>query len=400
MTQTTKTASIFDEVIDRTKTNSMKWAYSKQLLNADEAAANPLPMWVADMDFKAPQAVIDALHEAVEEGVFGYPGGATESYQQAVINWQKKRFGWSVKPEWLVQASGIITSLKTAAQAFSNPGDSILIQPPVYAHFHNDMLMNGRHLAFAPLIRTESGYEFDVQVFEDAIQPNTKVFIMSNPHNPTGNVWTEAELRTMGEICERHGILVIADEIHQDLIINPTKKHIPFASLGDRFAENSITCTAPSKTFNLPGLQSATLIIPNAKLRAEFERQYERNMFPLVNTLGMVAAEAAYAHGEAWLEEMLEYLRGNHRFLAETISSATDKVKVLPADSLYLSWMDCRELGMTAQELDRFMLTKARLWLDKGQKFGVEGHGYMRINLGCPRSTVEEATRRLLDAIK
>ncbi|RUM55698.1 MAG: aspartate aminotransferase [Marinomonas sp.] len=400
MTQTTKTASIFDEVIDRTKTNSMKWAYSKQLLNADEAAANPLPMWVADMDFKAPQAVIDALHEAVEEGVFGYPGGATESYQQAVINWQKKRFGWSVKPEWLVQASGIITSLKTAAQAFSNPGDSILIQPPVYAHFHNDMLMNGRHLAFAPLIRTESGYEFDAQVFEDAIQPNTKVFIMSNPHNPTGNVWTEAELRTMGEICERHGILVIADEIHQDLIINPTKKHIPFASLGDRFAENSITCTAPSKTFNLPGLQSATLIIPNAKLRAEFERQYERNMFPLVNTLGMVAAEAAYAHGEAWLEEMLEYLRGNHRFLAETISSATDKVKVLPADSLYLSWMDCRELGMTAQELDRFMLTKARLWLDKGQKFGVEGHGYMRINLGCPRSTVEEATRRLLDAIK
>lgn len=400
MTQTTKTASIFDEVIDRTKTNSMKWAYSKQLLNADEAAANPLPMWVADMDFKAPQAVIDALHEAVEEGVFGYPGGATESYQQAVINWQKKRFGWSVKPEWLVQASGIITSLKTAAQAFSNPGDSILIQPPVYAHFHNDMLMNGRHLAFAPLIRTESGYEFDAQVFEDAIQPNTKVFIMSNPHNPTGNVWTEAELRTMGEICERHGILVIADEIHQDLIINPTKKHIPFASLGDRFAENSITCTAPSKTFNLPGLQSATLIIPNAKLRAEFERQYERNMFPLVNTLGMVAAEAAYAHGEAWLEEMLEYLRGNHRFLAETINSATDKVKVLPADSLYLSWMDCRALGMTAQELDRFMLTKARLWLDKGQKFGVEGHGYMRINLGCPRSTVEEATRRLLDAIK
>lgn len=400
MTQTTKTASIFDEVIDRTKTNSMKWAYSKQLLNADEAAANPLPMWVADMDFKAPQAVIDALHEAVEEGVFGYPGGATESYQQAVINWQKKRFGWSVKPEWLVQASGIITSLKTAAQAFSNPGDSILIQPPVYAHFHNDMLMNGRHLAFAPLIRTESGYEFDAQVFEDAIQPNTKVFIMSNPHNPTGNVWTEAELRTMGEICERHGILVIADEIHQDLIINPTKKHIPFASLGDRFAENSITCTAPSKTFNLPGLQSATLIIPNAKLRAEFERQYERNMFPLVNTLGMVAAEAAYAHGEEWLEEMLEYLRGNHRFLAETINSATDKVKVLPADSLYLSWMDCRALGMTAQELDRFMLTKARLWLDKGQKFGVEGHGYMRINLGCPRSTVEEATRRLLDAIK
>lgn len=222
---------------------------------------------------------------------------------------------------------------------------------------------------------------------------------MSNPHNPTGNVWSEDELRTIGEIYFRHGILVISDEIHQDLIINPDKKHTPFAMLGEVFAQNSITCTAPSKTFNLPRLQSANIFIPNTRIRDELKRQYNRNMFPLVNTLGMVAAEAAYTHGEEWLEAMLTYLRGNHSYFANAINSATSKITVLPADSLYLTWMDCRGLGMDAEALDNFMLTKARLWLDKGQKFGLEGHGYMRVNLGCPRCRVEEAVKRLVIAL-
>jgi cystathionine beta-lyase len=294
-----------------------------------------------------------------------------------------------------MQTPGIITTLKTAVQAFSAPGDSVLIQPPVYAHFHNDVLMNGRHLAFAPLERTETGYRFNAKLFEAAIRSNTKLFILSHPHNPTGNVWSEDELRTMGEICLRHNVLVISDEIHQDLIINPAKKHIPFASLGDTFAQNSVTCTAPSKTFNLPGLQSANVFVPNRRLREELHRQYDRNMFPLVNTLGMVAAEAAYAHGESWLEDMLVYLRANHAHFRNAVAEITPKIKVLPADSLYLAWMDCRALGMEAEALDKFMLTKARLWLDKGQKFGMEGRGYMRVNLGCPRSTVDEAISRL-----
>jgi cystathionine beta-lyase len=394
----TQGASPFDEVVDRRSSNSMKWACQNELLAPDEAAADPLPMWVADTDFKAPPAVLDALHGAVDHGVFGYPGGAPKSYVDAVIGWQAKRFGWEVRPEWILQTAGIITTLKTAVQAFSAPGDSVLIQPPVYAHFHDDVLLNGRHLAYAPLTRTEDGYRFDAAVFEAAIRPDTKLFILSHPHNPTGNVWSEDELRTMGEICARHGVLVISDEVHQDLIINPAKRHIPFASLGEEFAQNSITCTAPSKTFNLPGLQSANVFIPNRGLREELARQYERNMFPLVNVLGMVAAEAAYAHGEAWLEEMLAYLRANHAHFAESINSTLPQIRVLPADSLYLAWMDCRGLGMDAPTLDKFMLTKARLWLDKGQKFGVEGHGYMRVNLGCPRSTVDEAIRRLTAA--
>jgi cystathionine beta-lyase len=391
--------SIFDELVDRRHSNSMKWARPEAFLAPDEVAADPLPMWVADTDFKAPPVVIEALHDAVDHGVFGYPAGATESYLSAVVQWQAKRFGWEIDPAWVFQTAGIITSLKTAVQAFSSPGDSVLIQPPVYAHFHNDVLLNGRHLAPAPLERTETGYRFDAATFEAAIRPDTKLFILSNPHNPTGNVWTEDELRTMGEICALHGVMVIADEIHQDLIINPTLQHVPFASLGAEFAMNSITCTAPIKTFNLPGLQSANVFIPNRRLRDDFVRQYDRNIFPLVNVLGMVAAEAAYAHGEPWLEGMLTYLRANHAHFAASVNRATDRVQVLPADSLYLTWMDCRNLGLDAAALDRFMLLQARLWLDEGQKFGVEGHGYMRVNLGCPRSTVDEAIRRLTTAL-
>jgi cystathionine beta-lyase len=391
-------SSIFDEVVDRRGSNSMKW-HAAATLTPDEVAADPLPMWVADMDFRAPQAVLDALHEAVDHGVFGYPAGATGRYLDAVTGWQARRFGWDVPRDWVLTTAGVITTLKTAVQAFSAPGDSVLVQPPVYAHFHNDVLFNGRHLACAPLERTADGYRFDPGTFEAAIRPGTKLFILSNPHNPTGNVWSEAELTAMGEICARHGVLVIADEIHQDLIINPARRHVPFASLGPEFARNSITCTAPSKTFNLPGLQCANVFVPDRRLREELARQYERNVFPLVNVLGMVAGEAAYTHGEPWLEQLLGYLRANHARFAAAVNGATSKMRVLPADSLYLAWMDCRGLGLDAASLDKFMLTTARLWLDKGQKFGTEGHGYMRVNLGCPRVTVDEAIRRLTTAI-
>lgn len=387
--------SVFDEVVDRRTANSAKWAGGALWLAPDEVAADPLPMWVADMDFRSPRAVIDALHEAVEYGVFGYAAGPTGSYLDAVTGWQERRFGWEVPREWVVVTAGIITTLKTVVQAFSAPGDSVLIQPPVYVHFHEDVRLNGRRLAYAPLERTDDGYRFDPRTFEAAIRDDTKLFVLSHPHNPTGNVWSEDELRTMGEICARHDVLVVADEIHQDLIMNPARQHVPFASLGPEFAWNSITCTAPSKTFNLPGLQCANVFVPDPRLRAELSRQYERNLFPVVNQLGMVAGEAAYRYGETWLEELLAYVRDNHHHFADAVHSATDKLRVLPADSLYLAWMDCRGLGLDAEALDKFMLTKARLWFDKGQKFGREGHGYMRVNLGCPRTTVDEAITRL-----
>ncbi|ACL62881.1 MalY/PatB family protein [Methylobacterium nodulans] len=392
--------SIFDEIIERRDTNSLKWTYSEKLLAPEEVAAGPLPMWVADTDWRAPAPVIDALQDAIKHGVFGYPAGATNGYMKAVTDWQARRFGWEIAEEWVTQTAGIITALKTAVQAFSSPGDSILIQPPVYSHFHDDVLVNGRQLALAPLLRWENGYRFDESIFEAAIGEGTKLFILSNPHNPTGNVWSEAELRVMGEICLRHNVLVLSDEIHQDLIINPEKRHIPFASISEEFAQNSITCTAPSKTFNLAGLQCANIFIPNARIRNQFARQYNRNVYPRVNVLGMVATEAAYSEGEPWLEEMLIYLRTNHDHFASSINNSLSKIKVLPADSLYLAWMDCRGLGLDAETLDKLMLTKARVWLDKGQKFGAEGRGYMRANLGCPRSTVDVAINRLISTFR
>ncbi len=396
----TAVLSPFDEVIDRRGTNSMKWDGIGAMLAPQEAAADPLPMWVADMDFRAPQPVRDALAAAAADGLFGYPAGGSTSYVAAVTGWQQRRFGWEVAPEWVVQTSGIITAIKTIVQAFSLPGDSVLIQPPVYAHFRDDVLLNGRFPVSAPLTRTEDGYRYDEAVFEAAIRPDTRIFILSNPHNPTGNVWTEAELRSMGEICARHGVLVIADEIHQDLVMNPARRHIPFASLGQVFAQNSITCTAPSKTFNLPGLQSANLFIPNRPLRDAFRRQQDRNMFPLVNVLGMVAAEAAYTHGAPWVDALVAYVRANHAHFASAVHGFGAGLRVLPADALYLAWMDCRALGMDGDALNRFMLTRARLWFDKGQKFGSEGEGYMRVNLGCPRATVDEAILRLGAAVR
>ncbi|MBT9386598.1 pyridoxal phosphate-dependent aminotransferase [Pseudooceanicola sp. CBS1P-1] len=392
--------TVFDERIERQSHNSAKWSLARKLLPPEAAAADPLPMWVADMDFRAPAPVLEALHAAVDHGVFGYPGGASASYLEAVTGWQARRFGWQVDPDWVVPASSVITLLKTCLQAFSAPGDSVLIQPPVYSHFHDDVLLNGRQLALAPLERTETGYRFDPQAFEAAIRPNTRLFILSNPHNPTGNVWSAEELRQMGEICAAHDILVISDEIHQDLIMDPARRHVPFASLGEGLAHNSVTCTAPSKTFNLPGLQCANAFVPDARRRAEMLRQQERNMVPLNNSLGLVACEVAYRHGEPWLEALLDYLRANHRLLREGLAAYSDRIKILPAPALYLAWLDCRSLGMTPDALEHFLLTRARLWLDRGPKFGTEGHGYMRINLGCPRSVVEEALTRLGAALE
>ena len=390
----------FDEVIDRTNSQCAKWSNPHIRLSPAQAAADPLPMWVADMDFRAPDAVIEALSERVAHGVFGYSSGPSKSYLNAVLAWQKKRFDWEPDPESLVVTSGVLATLKTIVQAFSQPGDSVLIQTPVYGHFFNDVLDNGRHIAEAPLIETDAGFVFDAHVFEAAIQPNTRLFILCNPHNPTGNIWAEDELRTMGEICMRHDILVVSDEIHQDFILNPDRKHIPFAKLGPKFADSCIICTAPSKTFNIAGLQCANAFVQNPRLRTALKNQMARNQFPLNNVMGLVATEAAYAKGEAWLEDLLVYLRGNHDYLTETLKKTCPEIKVAPTDSLFLSWLDFRALKMPQAELNDFLLIEAGLWLNDGISFGSNGKGFMRMNLGCPRATVEKAVTQLETALR
>jgi cystathionine beta-lyase len=385
----------FDAPVDRRHSNSLKWAGASLLLSPTQAAADPLPMWLADMDLRAPEPVRAALQEAVAGGVFGYALGASPGYLAAVTGWQEQRFGWSVDPAWVVPASGVITALKTVIQAFSSPGETVLIQTPVYGHFHTDPVINGRRVVTAPLAFDGSHYRFDAQAFERALGDDTRIFILSNPHNPTGNVWSEAELRTMGDICLRRGVLVLADEIHQDFILAKDKRHIPFASLSPAFADASITCVSASKTFNLAGLQCANAIIPNKHLRQAFSRQIDRNQVSRVNLLGMVATEAAYRHGASWVDELVRHVAANQRHFAAGVQALDVGLRVLEMDSLYLAWIDCRGAGMDAVALEEHLLTTCRVWFDPGTKFGVEGAGFMRANLGCPRATVSEAIDRL-----
>lgn len=396
---TTETLFDFDTVVDRTRSNSIKWGAPDASLTPEQAAANPLPMWIADMDFKSPPAVIDALHEAVSHGVYGYPIGTTKGYLDAVTGWQRERFGWDVSNDWVVPIASVIAALKTIVQAFSRSGDSVLIQPPVYVHFHHDVSINGRHVVTAPLQYDGNRYRFDAKLFEEAIREDTKIFILSNPHNPTGNVWSEEDLRAMGEICLRHGILVIADEIHCDFVFAKGLKHTPFATLDPRFALNSITCTSASKTFNLAGLQCGNMFVSDKVKRAEIVRTVERNYNTRVNLLGMVATEAAFTHGGPWVDAMVRYVAENQRHFAERINALDLGVKVIEMDSLYLAWMDCQALGMNPAELENFMLVKGRVWLDKGPKFGVEGHGFMRANVGCSRRTVDLAIDSIATAL-
>lgn len=377
----------------------MKWDYAREFLTPEQCAADPLPMWVADMDFRVAPAILDALRAQIDMGVLGY-GGTPDSYCEAAVDWQARRFGWQARPEWLTQAPGVISALNIAIQAFSQPGDHVLVQTPVYFHFLHDVVNNGRRVAAAPLTLTGSRYGFDPEVLEAAIQPGTRLFILCNPHNPTGNVWTRDELMTMAALCERHDILIVSDEVHQDLVFGEGTQHIPLAMLDEAIAQNTIVCTAPSKTFNLAGLSCANVFIPNERRRQTFRTQRERNGVFLTNTLGTAACEAAYRHGEAWADAMLAYVKANQEHFAARIKELGLPLTVTPTDSLYLAWVDFRQLGLSAPPLHDFLLRRARLWLDPGHKFGVHGEGFMRINLACSRQIVDEAIHRLEDALR
>ncbi|NTF35005.1 MalY/PatB family protein [Rhizobium skierniewicense] len=390
----------FDEVIDRRASNSMKWSSTKKYLAPEDAVYDPLPMWVADMDFKSPIPVRDALAEAVEFGIYGYAGGPTRSYNEAFCGWQRRRFGWQVDPDWIVTTSGVLSSIMAIIQAFSHPGESILIQPPVYGPFFDVPWVNGRHIVSAPLRLHQDGYVFDPIEFEKAIRPETKLFILCNPHNPTGMVWSEKDLRQLGEICLRHKLVVIANEIHQDFLLEPNVRHIPFAALGEPFSDISITCTAPTKTFNLAGLQIANIVVPNPSLRGEFRRQMTRNTVHSLNGFGMIATEVAYRHCEDWVDAMLDYVAGNRRFFAKQLPALNPALHILPAQALYLAWLDYRQLGLSETEMQRFLLRKAQVWFEPGTKFGPEGLGFLRVNLGCPRSTIDTALERIAVALE
>lgn len=384
----------FDRVWDRKDTYSVKWdGVGKFFGDADL-----LPMWVADMDFKAPPAVIEALKRQAEHGIYGY-AMRPDSYDVAVVQWFKRRHHFEVKREWLVFSPGIVPALNVIVQAFTEPGDSIVIQPPVYYPFAQAVKRNGRTLVENPLAFDGERYTIDFDDLEQKLVTGVKLLILCNPHNPVGRVWTKKELEQLGQLCLKHNVLIVSDDIHCDLI-RKGYRHTPIASLSESLALQSITCTSPSKTFNLAGLQASHIIIPNERHRRTFKTAIKTLALDLGNTFAIPAVEAAYRHGEAWLDQLLDYLEGNIRFLTDFIRQNIPQVKVIQPEGTYLVWLDFRSLGLSPKELESLMRDKAKVALDEGYIFGTGGEGFERINIACPRSTLEEGLTRIAQAVK
>ncbi|MFX0014984.1 MAG: MalY/PatB family protein [Promethearchaeota archaeon] len=385
--------SIFDEVIDRSNTGSIKWDpfYLKMIFGKEDL----LPLWVADMDFRAPQPVIDALVERAKHGIFGYTGPDPSRYYKSVINWFKRRHNWFLDKDWFIFSPGIVQACTYLIQRFSQPGDKIIIQNPVYYPFADIIKNNGRRIVSNQLDLIDGHYQMNFEDLEaKAKDPRLKALILCSPHNPVGRVWLKDELNRLGDICLENNILVFSDEIHCDLIF-PNNKHTVFASISEEFAQYSITCTAGSKTFNLAGFQHSNVIIPNKNLRKIFKIQMENNALTTPNVFGALALQVAYDEGEEWLESLIQVLKRNLDFLKSFIKENLPQISVIEPEGTYLVWLDFRELGLEHKELEKKMLEEAKLALDSGYKFGVGGEGFERINIACPISILRESLERI-----
>ncbi|MBU8878412.1 pyridoxal phosphate-dependent aminotransferase [Bacillus sp. FJAT-29790] len=383
----------FDQMINRENTACEKWDGLKDRFGVSEA----IPMWVADMDFKSPPPVIEALSQRVQHGIFGYTN-RPDSYFEAIIDWGKRRHHWSIDKKWIAHSPGILPALSSIINSFSQQGDKVIIQTPVYHPFSQIIKSLGRESVSNPLKLENSRYMIDIEDLKEKIDPTVKILVLCNPHNPVGRVWSEEELTMLGQICIENNILVVSDEIHCDLVFRGNK-HIPFASLSEEFANLTFTCIAASKTFNIAGLQTSSIIIPNQKLRDIFNKAINNQCIGSPNTFGMVAAESAYRYGEEWLEELIDYLQGNLDFLICYFQKNIPQIKVIRPESTFLVWLDCRELGLAKNELDELMLSQAKVAMNEGYIFGVDGEGFMRMNIGCSRSLLEKCLRQIDGAV-
>ena len=397
----------FDREINRKGTNSVKWEFIKQrdgLLYREESgdsSAGPrlLPMWVADMDFPCPEPVVEALIARSQHRIFGYTS-PTDSYYSAIVNWMNKRHGWEIVPEWICTTPGVVPALNMLVKTYISPGDKVLIQTPVYYPFNKAIENSDGVLVTNSLIYEDGRYCMDfVDLEEKTKDPQVKMAILCSPHNPVGRVWTRDELLRFGEICIKNDVLVVSDEIHGDLILDGCV-FTPFAGISEDFAQKSIICTAPSKTFNLAGLKTSNIIIPNEQLRSSYKKTLERTGLKGVSTFGVVSLEAAYNHGEEWLAQVMDYIMGNLRYLEEYIAEHLPQITVVPLEGTYLVWLDCRSLGLSKLELEQVMLKEAKVYLDEGYIFGSEGDGFERINIACPRSILIEALERIRNVIE
>jgi len=381
----------FDEIISRKSNFSAKYDEMGAKFGRDDL----IPMWIADMDFKTAEPIISAMRERLEQGIFGYVS-RPDSYFESICEWYEKKHNWNVKSEHMSHSHGVIPGMVMMMKEFTEPGDKIIIQSPVYNEFFEIVEDHKRELVVSPLKFVNGRYEMDYEDFEAKAKAGAKMFFLCNPHNPVGRVWTKEELKKVGEICLRYGIQVIADEIHCELVYGDNK-YIPFASISKEFFENSITCIAPSKTFNLAGLQSSIIIFGNKEQKNKYDYLLQINDIKRNNCFSLVATEAAYRYGEEWLEQLLVYLKDNINFVYDYCKLNIPQIKPNIPEATYLIWIDCSGLGMSSEKLRSFMTNEAKVGL--GLWYGKESNDHVRMNIACPRSVIEQALIRLKKAV-
>ncbi len=381
----------FDKVTDRRGTDSLKHDFAVEM----GLPADVLPLWVADMDFPVAKEITDALHARVDHGIYGY-SDVKADYAEIAADWSARHFSWRPETEWLVKTPGVVFALATAVRAFTEPGDAVLVQSPVYRPFYAVVRHNGRRVAENPLVLKDGHYEINFDECEQKIRnEGVRLFLLCSPHNPVGRVWTEAELKRIGEICGRYGVMIASDEIHCDLV-RPGYVHTPLLKVLPEMQELCIQCTAPSKTFNLAGLQVSHIWIPDAEKRKQFRRTMSASGVDLLNSLGLVAARAAYLHGDQWLKECLAYLEGNYQLIRRETEAHLPGVRLIEAEGTYFAWLDFNGLGLDDETLNDRLIHRGKLWLDAGTIFGKEtGSGFQRLAYVSPRSVIREAMERI-----
>lgn len=381
----------FDEIVPRLGSNSYKW---------DSAGSEDvLPMWVADMDFRTAPAVVEALRKRVEHGVFGYVK-VPETYYEAVRSWFKRQHNWVVEKDWILFTTGVVPALSAIIKALTSPGDKVLVQTPVYNCFFSSIRNDGCEMVANPLIYQDGYYSIDFDDLEKkAADPRVKLLLLCNPHNPVGRVWTRQELTRIGEICLRNDVFVVADEIHCELVY-PGHQYTPFASISEDFLYASVTCTSPSKAFNLAGLQVANIFAANPAVRKKIDKALNVNEVCEINPFAVEALIAAYNDGEEWLEELKLYLLGNYNYLKDFFEEQLPQFPVLALEGTYLVWVDCSTLELSSKEIVETLLEKEKLRVNEGSMYGEAGEGFIRINIACPRQLLIEGLNRIAHTLK
>ena len=387
----------FDEIVDRSNTSSIKW--DPEILLENFGVEDCLPLWVADMDFEVAPAIKEALVKVAEHGVYGYSG--TTKHMDAFMKWVERRFDWTIQSNWLLNTPGVVTAFNAAIQTYTRPGDQVIIQRPVYYPFTDAIVNNGRRVSSNSLILNDEGrYEIDFEDFEiRAKDPNTTMFLLCSPHNPVSRLWTKEELSKMMRICQENNVLVVSDEIHADLVM-PGYKHHPAATLDEMYLNNLVTLMAPSKTFNLAGMQLSYVVISDEMKRQRFARTLEQSSIGIVNRFSFESAIAAYNDSEDWLESVINYIHENYKYMKAYFKNELPEIEIHELEATYLAWMDFRSLNLTLDELSTTIFKDAKVGLDGGDWFGPEGEGFMRMNLACPREVIEKACEAIVAGVK